>query len=180
MALIELRAAGRLKSIGVSNFLPEHLDRLIADTGVTPAVNQLELHPHFQQRAVREMHDKLGIAIQCYSPLGRGAVLSDPAIAAIADAHGKSPAQIIIRWHLQQGLIVLPKTGTASSRRRECRGVRFRTHTGRHGGDRRTRPDRRQGSPRPAAHEQFVLAVLAKKLPRPGQQFLYGLSVRAT
>lgn len=112
MALIELRAAGRIKSIGVSNFLPEHIERLVAETGVTPAVNQLELHPHYQQRPVRAAHQQLGIAIQSYSPLGRGALLGEPVIAGIAEKHEKNPAQVIIRWHLQQGLIVLPKTGT--------------------------------------------------------------------
>ncbi|MBU1176446.1 MAG: aldo/keto reductase [Alphaproteobacteria bacterium] len=113
-ALIEMREAGRIRSIGVSNFLPEHLDRLIGETGIPPAVNQLELHPRFQQRDVRAVHDKLGIAIACYSPLGRGALLDEPAVAKIAKAHAKSPAQAIIRWHLQQGLIVLPKTATLS------------------------------------------------------------------
>ena len=113
-ALVDIRKEGRLRAIGVSNFLPEHLERLVGETGVTPVVNQLELHPHFQQRDIRAAHEEMGIAIQSYSPLGRGAVLRDPVIAGIARAHGRSPAQIIIRWHLQQGLIVLPKTGTLS------------------------------------------------------------------
>jgi 2,5-diketo-D-gluconate reductase A len=108
--LIELRQEGLVRSIGVSNFLPEHLRRLEAETGVLPAVNQLELHPHFQQNDVRDAHTELGVAIESYSPLGRGAVLGDPLIRGIAATHGKSPAQIIIRWHLQQGLIPLPKT----------------------------------------------------------------------
>ena len=111
-ALIDLRDAGTLRTIGVSNFLPAHIDRLVAETGVAPSVNQLELHPRFQQRDVRAAHARLGVAIESYSPLGRGAILSEPALAAIAEAHGKSPAQVIIRWHLQDGLIVLPKTAT--------------------------------------------------------------------
>ncbi len=111
-ALIDIQKEGGVRSIGVSNFTPEHLRRLVDETGVVPAVNQLELHPYFQQLDVRTANKALGVVIQCYSPLGRGAVLADPAIAGIAEAHGKSPAQAIIRWHLQQGLIVLPKTGT--------------------------------------------------------------------
>lgn len=111
-ALIEEQKAGRVRSIGVSNFLPEHLERLIAETGVTPAVNQLELHPYFQQRDLRDTLKAMNIAIESYSPLGRGKILEDKAITAIAEAHGKSPAQVIIRWHLQDGLIVLPKTAT--------------------------------------------------------------------
>lgn len=110
--LIEMRTEGKIGSIGVSNFLPEHIERLIAETGVTPAVNQLELHPRFQQRDVRAAHDRLGVKIQSYSPLGRGAILVEPVLTAIAEAHGKSPAQVIIRWHLDEGLIVLPKTAT--------------------------------------------------------------------
>ena len=111
-ALIDAQKKGRIHTIGVSNFLPEHLDRLIAETGVVPAVNQLELHPYYQQRDVRAAHKALDIAIESYSPLGRGLVLEDKAITAIAKAHGKSPAQVIIRWHMQDGLIPLPKTAT--------------------------------------------------------------------
>ena len=111
-ALIEEQKAGKVRSIGVSNFLPEHLERLIAETGVTPAVNQLELHPYFQQRDLRDALKAMNIAIESYSPLGRGKILEDAAITAIAQAHGKSSAQVIIRWHLQDGLIVLPKTAT--------------------------------------------------------------------
>lgn len=111
-ALIEIHKSGRAKSIGVSNFLPDHLERIIGETGVIPVVNQLELHPHYQQRHVRDVMRSHDIAIQCYSPLGRGVVLEEPEIVAIADAHGKSTAQVIIRWHLQQGLIALPKTAS--------------------------------------------------------------------
>jgi 2,5-diketo-D-gluconate reductase A len=112
--LIDLRAQGRVRSIGVSNFLPEHLKRLIDETGVVPAVNQLELHPSYAQRDIRDFHAQHGIAIQCYSPLGGegAAVLAAPLIAQIAQNHSKSPAQVVIRWHLQQGLIPLPKSAT--------------------------------------------------------------------
>lgn len=107
----QLQRDGRVRSIGVSNFLPEHLDRIIADDGVVPAVNQIELHPYFQQRDVRALHAQHRIAIESYSPLGSGkGLLDDPVIAEIARKHGTSPAQAIIRWHLQQGLIVIPKS----------------------------------------------------------------------
>ena len=108
--LVELRQGGRIKSIGVSNFNQDHLERIIGETGVTPVVNQIELHPRFQQRGVREFHSSHDIAIESWSPLGSGRLLSDPTIAGIARKHGKSPAQTIIRWHLQEGLIVIPKS----------------------------------------------------------------------
>ena len=108
--LIELRNAGRIRSIGVSNFNQDHLERIIGETGVTPAVNQIELHPRFQQRDKREFHASHGIAIESWSPLGSGRLLDDPTLGAIAKKHGKSIAQTIIRWHLQQDLIVIPKS----------------------------------------------------------------------
>lgn len=111
-ALIELRDQGRVTSIGVSNFTPAHLERIIGETGVVPAVNQIELHPSFQQRDARAFHAAHGIATQSWSPLGRGAGLGDPAIARIAAKHGKSSAQTILRWHLDAGLIVIPKTSS--------------------------------------------------------------------
>lgn len=109
-ALIELRDAGRIRSIGVSNFNQDHLERIIGETGVTPAVNQIELHPRFQQRDKRDLHAKHNIRIESWSPLGRGRLLDDPQLAKIAAKHGKSVAQTIIRWHLQEGLIVIPKS----------------------------------------------------------------------
>ena len=109
-AFVQLQKDGLVRSIGVSNFLPEHLERIIGDTGVVPAVNQIELHPAYQQSAVRDFHKQRGIAIESYSPLGSGAVLDNPTIAEIARRHGKEPAQAIIRWHLQQGFVVIPKS----------------------------------------------------------------------
>ncbi|MFD2052920.1 aldo/keto reductase [Mesorhizobium calcicola] len=109
-ALVELRQAGRIKSIGVSNFNQDHLERIIAETGVTPVVNQIELHPHFQQRGIRDFHARHDIRIESWSPLGSGRLLSDPTLSGIARKHGKSTAQTIIRWHLQEGLIVIPKS----------------------------------------------------------------------
>ncbi|WP_375451498.1 aldo/keto reductase [uncultured Devosia sp.] len=111
-ALVQLQKDGRIKSIGVSNFLPDHLERIIGETGVVPVVNQIELHPQFQQRDVREFHRQHGIAIESYSPLGRGLLLDDPTIAGIARKHGKSPAQAILRWHVQEELIVIPKSSS--------------------------------------------------------------------
>ncbi|WP_192181557.1 aldo/keto reductase [Mesorhizobium amorphae] len=108
--LVELRQAGRIKSIGVSNFNQDHLERIIGETGVTPVVNQIELHPRFQQRDARDFHARRNIRIESWSPLGSGRLLSDPTLAGITRKHGKSVAQIIIRWHLQEGLIAIPKS----------------------------------------------------------------------
>jgi len=111
-AFIELQEQGLIRAIGVSNFQPAHLARLSAETGVTPAVNQVELHPHFQQVGLRREHEELGIATEAWSPLGQGKALEDPAITQIAEAHGRTPGQIVIRWHLQLGNIVIPKSAT--------------------------------------------------------------------
>jgi 2,5-diketo-D-gluconate reductase A len=108
--LVEFQKEGRIRSIGVSNFLPQHVERIIEETGVKPAVNQIEVHPEYQQLAVRTFHKRHNIAIESYSPLGRGASLDNPTIRDIARRHGKTPAQAIIRWHLQQGLIAIPKS----------------------------------------------------------------------
>ncbi|RUX98536.1 aldo/keto reductase [Mesorhizobium sp. M2A.F.Ca.ET.040.01.1.1] len=108
--LVELQQAGRIKSVGVSNFNQDHLERIIGETGVTPVVNQIELHPRFQQRDKRDFHKKHNIHIASWSPLGSGRLLSDPTLENLAKKHGKSVAQVIIRWHLQEGLIVIPKS----------------------------------------------------------------------
>lgn len=113
-ALVRLKEEGRVGAIGVSNFASEHLDRIIDATGVTPVLNQIELHPDFQQRELRSLHDDLGIRTESWSPLGQGKLLADPVIARIAAKHGRTPAQTIIRWHLDQGLIVIPKSVTPS------------------------------------------------------------------
>ncbi len=113
-AFIRLREEGRARSIGVSNFTVEHLDQLISETGVAPVLNQIELHPRFQQRDLRHAHAERGIATQSWSPLGQGQLLTDPVITRIAEKHGKSPAQIIIRWHIDSGLVVIPKSVTPS------------------------------------------------------------------
>ncbi len=114
-AFEKLHADGRVRAIGVSNFLPEHLERLIGETSVVPAVNQIELHPHLQQRASREFHAEQGIATEAWSPLGQGkGLLEVPAIVAIAQKHGRTPAQVVLRWHLQLGNVVIPKSVTPS------------------------------------------------------------------
>jgi diketogulonate reductase-like aldo/keto reductase len=116
--LAEIRGDGRVKSIGVSNFEPAHLDRLIAETGVTPVVNQVELHPYLTQRAVREYGAANGIVTESWSPLAKGGdLLSEPVLEEIAKRHGKTPAQVVIRWHLQLGCVVIPKTVTPSRAR---------------------------------------------------------------
>jgi diketogulonate reductase-like aldo/keto reductase len=111
-AFVELQQEGLVRSIGVSNFEAEHLERVIAETGVTPAINQVELHPYFQQAGLRREHERLGILTEAWSPLGQGLELHDPTIGQIAGAHGKTPAQTIIRWHLQLGNVVIPKSAT--------------------------------------------------------------------
>ncbi|HET6736641.1 aldo/keto reductase [Mycobacterium sp.] len=111
-AFAHLRNQGRIRSIGVSNFEPEHLRILVDATGIVPAVNQVELHPLLQQQELREAHAQLGIATEAWSPLGQGSLLSNPAVTAVAQAHGKTPAQALIRWHIQLGNIVIPKSVT--------------------------------------------------------------------
>ncbi len=111
-AFIELQAEDLVRSIGVSNFQAPHLERVIAETGVTPAINQIELHPYFQQRGLRHEHQQLGIVTEDWSPLAQGAVLDDPTIVQIARAHSRTPGQVVIRWHLQLGHVVIPKSVT--------------------------------------------------------------------
>lgn len=113
-ALVRIKQEGRVRSIGVSNFNPDHLERIIGETGVVPVLNQVELHPDFQQKALREVHAKHDIRTESWSPLGQGQLLDNAVIGKIAAKHGKTPAQAIIRWHLQNGLIVIPKSVTPS------------------------------------------------------------------
>ena len=111
-ALEGLLADGKVRAIGVSNFMPEHLDRLLTETSVVPAVNQIELHPYFQNEEVRLYGEEHGIATQAWSPIAQGGVLDDPAIGEIADRLGRTPAQVVLRWHIQRGSIVFPKSTT--------------------------------------------------------------------
>jgi 2,5-diketo-D-gluconate reductase A len=110
-AMQELLAEGRTRAIGVSNFLPEHLDRLAAETSTVPAVNQIEVHPRFPQTEQRADHARRGIVTQSWAPLAMaGDVLRHPPVAGIAGRYGKSPAQVVLRWHVQQGLATIPKS----------------------------------------------------------------------
>jgi diketogulonate reductase-like aldo/keto reductase len=109
----ELHEQDRARSIGVSNFPPEHLDRLLAESRTTPTVNQIELHPYHAQRELRAYDREHGIATEAWSPIGQGGdLLEDPVIEGIASAHDKAPAQVVIRWHLQIGNVVIPKSVT--------------------------------------------------------------------
>ncbi|MFE1363629.1 aldo/keto reductase [Streptomyces anulatus] len=114
-AFEKILADGRAKAIGVSNFHPEHLKRLLAETSVVPAVNQIELHPQLQQAELRTFHAEHGIATEAWSPLGQGkGLLEVPTVVAIAHKHGRTPAQAVLRWHLQTGNIAIPKSVTPS------------------------------------------------------------------
>jgi 2,5-diketo-D-gluconate reductase A len=111
-AIIDMQQEGLARAIGVSNFQPDHLRRIVDETGVTPAVNQVELHPYLQQAGVRREHDERRIVTESWSPLAQGAVLDEEAIVRIADAHGTTTGQVVIRWHLQLGCVVIPKSVT--------------------------------------------------------------------
>lgn len=113
-AMIQLQKDNRVTSIGVSNFTTTHLQKIIDATAVVPAVNQIELHPHFQQHELGHFHAQHGIRTESWSPLGRGQVILDPVIGKIAEKHHKTPAQVILRWHLDMGLIAIPKSVTPS------------------------------------------------------------------
>ncbi len=122
-ALETLLADGRVRAIGVSNFMPEHLDQLADDTSIVPAINQIEVHPYFSQPEAQTANRERGVLSQAWSPIGgitfyrdgsKGSTLEDPTIVAIADAHDKTPAQVMLRWHLQQGRQVIPKSVTPS------------------------------------------------------------------
>jgi 2,5-diketo-D-gluconate reductase A len=111
-ALVRLRDEGRVASIGVSNFHAHHLERIIDATGVTPVVNQVELHPWLPQRELRAAHERLGIRTEAWSPLARGRLLGDPVLEPIAAEHGRSVAQVVLAWHVRQGTIVIPKASS--------------------------------------------------------------------
>lgn len=109
-AMTQLKNENRVRSIGVSNFRIADLERLMRETGLTPAINQIELHPYFQQKELRVFHEKHHIATEAWSPIGRGKVLNDPALQKIAKAYNKTIAQIVLRWHMEIGTIAIPKT----------------------------------------------------------------------
>lgn len=117
-ALVELRERGLVRSVGVSNFTRAHLERVTDETGVTPAVNQVEMHPYFPQDGMRAAHEELGIRTEAWSPLGkRAAPYDEPVVAAAAERLGVTPAQVVLRWHVQLGSIPIPKSGTPSRQR---------------------------------------------------------------
>jgi 2,5-diketo-D-gluconate reductase A len=109
-ALIRLRDEGRVRSIGVSNFMPAHLERLVGETGVVPVLNQVELNPRLQQAELRALHDRMGIVTQSWTPLGQGRSFASAPVQAVARRTGKSPAQVILRWHVQLGASVIPRS----------------------------------------------------------------------
>lgn len=109
-AFAHLRDQGLIRSIGVSNFAPEHLKMLIDGTGIVPVVNQIELHPRFSQAELREVHARLGIATEAWAPLGKGSLLEHPTVTEVAQRCGRTSAQVLIRWHIQLGNIVIPKS----------------------------------------------------------------------
>jgi diketogulonate reductase-like aldo/keto reductase len=117
-ALVDLQREGLVRSIGVSNFTEAHLTRIIEDTGVTPAVNQVELHPYFPQADLRAVHERLGIRTESWSPLGkRQAPFTEPPVAQAAERHGVTPGQVILRWQLQLGAVPIPKSATPERQR---------------------------------------------------------------
>ncbi|ELS50478.1 aldo/keto reductase [Streptomyces viridochromogenes] len=117
-AMIKLREEGLVRSIGVSNFTPEHIERLEKETGVLPSVNQIELHPLFPQEELRAFHTGKGILTESWSPLGRGtALLDDPLVLSIAEAHGVTPGQAVLRWHIQLGAVPVPKSADPGRQR---------------------------------------------------------------
>mgnify|MGYP002712463999 CR=1 FL=1 len=120
-ALIDAQKAGLLKSIGVCNFLPEHIDTLEQETGVLPTINQIELHPYFNQQDVIDYHREKGIVIQAWSPIGRASnVINDETIATIAEKYNKSIPQVILKWHVQNGIVPIPK---ATSNQRQLENI---------------------------------------------------------
>jgi 2,5-diketo-D-gluconate reductase A len=117
-ALVDLQREGVVRSIGVSNFTEAHLTRVIEETGVTPAVNQVELHPYFPQASMRAVHERLGIRTESWSPLGkRQAPFTEPAVARAAERHGVTPGQVVLRWQVQLGAIPIPKSATPERQR---------------------------------------------------------------
>ncbi|KLN35410.1 2,5-diketo-D-gluconic acid reductase [Cellulosimicrobium funkei] len=156
-ALVECRERGLVRHVGVSNFLPEHLDAVIAATGVTPVVNQVELHPYFPQAAQRAADAERGILTEAWSPIGRASdLLRDPAVTAVAAAHGVSPVQAILRWHVQLGVVPLPKASTPERQRENLDVFSFELTT--HEMNALTglgRPDGRTNDQDPAVYEEL-------------------------
>jgi diketogulonate reductase-like aldo/keto reductase len=156
-ALVEAKARGLVRHIGVSNFLPEHVDRIVAETGVVPVVNQIEVHPYFPQEETVAYHRAHGILVEAWSPLGQGgALLDEPVVAAVAAAHGTTPAGAVLAWHIARGVIPLPKS-TSGTRQRDNLGA-FSVELTAEEVARLTalgRPDGRLAGLDPAVYEEF-------------------------
>lgn len=156
-ALIDAKERGVVRQIGVSNFLPEHLERIESSTGVRPVVNQIEIHPYFPQEEVLSLHRERGILVQAWSPLGKGGqVLSEPVVTNIAEAHGCSPAQVVLAWHLARGVIPIPRSGSAEHQRSNLAATEVTLH----GAEVEAitalgRPTGRLFDGDPAVHEEF-------------------------
>ncbi|MGJ4050849.1 aldo/keto reductase [Corynebacterium macclintockiae] len=154
--LLELRERGLIRHVGVCNFLPEHLEAVHAATGEYPVVNQIELHPHFPQVEAVAVHRELGIVTQAWSPLLRGAVLEEPVIADIADAHSATAGQVVLAWHRGRGVLAIPKASSADRQRENLDSLDISlsdeeieaiTALG--------RPDGRRKNQDPAVYEEF-------------------------
>jgi diketogulonate reductase-like aldo/keto reductase len=156
-ALVTLRERGLVRSIGVSNFTKQHLDDIIGDTGVTPTVNQIELHPYFPQHEMRAVHADLGIQTESWSPLGkRSAPFDQRPVADAAQAHGVSPGQVILRWQLQLGALPLPKSATPERQRQNLDVFGFElTDDEMHAISGLARPDGRLFGGDPDTHEEM-------------------------
>ncbi len=125
--LVELLEQGRARAIGVSNFKPSHVERLIAETGVTPHVNQIQLDPTVARAGPRAFHERHGIVTESWSPLGKGGpLLAEPAIVSVAERHGRTPAQVVLRWHLELGLVAIPKSSSRDHLRENLDVADFR------------------------------------------------------
>lgn len=155
--MIEAREKGLVRSIGVSNFLPEYLDVLIEKTGVTPSVNQVELHPYFSQAEQRAADQQRGILTQAWTPIGKNtALLEEPSIVSIARDLGRSPAQIVLRWHVQLGVLPIPKSATPARQAENLAILDFALDEAQMSAiSSLTRPDGRIFDADPATHEEF-------------------------
>ncbi len=153
-AMIRLREEGLVRSIGVSNFTVGHIERLEKETGVLPSVNQIELHPFFPQEELRAFHAGKGIVTESWSPLGRGtALLEDPAVVTAAEAHGVTPGQVVLRWHIQLGALPIPKSADPERQRRNLDVFGFELSPAQMAAI-ADRPHRRVGGD-PETHEEF-------------------------
>ncbi len=156
-ALVDLKEQGLIRSVGVCNFLPEHLETLQDQVGVLPSVNQVELHPWFNQAEQRAAHERLGVATQSWSPLGRKLALVEvPEIVSLADEVGVAPAQLILRWHIQLGAIPVPKSASAARQRANLDIFDFALSDAQMATiSAMTRPDGRSANQDPAVYEEF-------------------------